>query len=164
VNRQWSSTRAVEPRDNVIEKRTSGSKLKLLFCYLSRFLQSLSYKAQTRNNHRSSCQIYFTSSRASMQLPLPAPRKPLAHIRRRVCFSFCTNWYSVIIPNPIIYSSSAQVHYCPARKCSKCLSTAKFESMNLSTQFCMQLSSLPASLPDDIEPVMHFLKQVSVSS
>ena len=28
----------------------------------------------------------------------------------------------------------------------------------------MQLSSLPASLPDDIEPVMHFLKQVSVSS
>ncbi len=54
--------------------------------------------------------------------------------------------------------------YCPARNVSRCFNTARFESINLSTQFCMQLSSLPASLPDDIELVMHFLKQVSVSS
>jgi hypothetical protein len=34
--------------------------------------------------------------------------------------------------------------------------------MNLSTQFEMQLSSLPANLPPDTDPGMHFLKQVSV--
>jgi hypothetical protein len=28
----------------------------------------------------------------------------------------------------------------------------------------MQLSSFPASLPEDIEPVMHFLKHISVNS
>ena len=64
----------------------------------------------------------------------------------------------------MMFVSCAEAHYCPACRCSRCFSTAKLESMNLSTQFCMQLSSLPASLPDDIEPVMHFLKQVSVSS
>jgi len=54
--------------------------------------------------------------------------------------------------------------HCCDRNLSKCLSTAKFESINLSTQFCMHASSLPASFPDDIDPVIHFLKHVSVSS
>lgn len=72
-----------------------------------------------------------------------------------------------VVTGLYIYSSrhpQCQSFYCPARSVSRCFSTARFESMNLSTQFCMQLSSLPASLPDDIELVMHFLKQVSVSS
>lgn len=36
--------------------------------------------------------------------------------------------------------------------------------MNLLTQFDMQDSSLLASLPEDIEPVIHFLKHISVNS
>jgi len=54
--------------------------------------------------------------------------------------------------------------HCPALNVSRCFNTAKFESMNLSTQFCMHVSSLLASLPDDMDPEMHFLKHVSVNS
>lgn len=45
---------------------------------------------------------------------------------------------------------------------SKCLSTAIFESRNLSTQFCVQDSSPLLSLLPDIFPVMHFFQQMSV--
>ncbi len=45
---------------------------------------------------------------------------------------------------------------------SKCLSTAIFESRNLSTQFCVQASSPLLSLLPDIFPVMHFFQQMSV--
>lgn len=37
-----------------------------------------------------------------------------------------------------------------------------FASMNLSTQFCIQGSSVLSSWPEDILPVMHLRKQMSV--
>jgi len=59
---------------------------------------------------------------------------------------------------------AADEPHCPARRVSRCLSTARFESINLSTQFCIHVSSLLASFPDEIDPVTHFLKHVSVNS
>jgi len=84
-----------------------------------------------------------------------------ANAQSRDAAVFCYMSHNVQVAPPM---QLCQVVYCPARSFSRWFSTAKFESINLSTQFCTQLSSLPASLPDDIEPVMHFLKQVSVSS
>lgn len=46
--------------------------------------------------------------------------------------------------------------------CSKCFSTAVFASRNLSTQFCVHVSSLELSLPPEMPPVMHFVQHVSV--
>ena len=46
--------------------------------------------------------------------------------------------------------------------CSRCFSTARFESRYRSTQFCVHDSSPEASFPVDIFPVMHFLKHISV--
>jgi hypothetical protein len=40
--------------------------------------------------------------------------------------------------------------------------TTRFASMKRSTQFCIQGSSLLSSLPEEILPVMHLRKQVSV--
>lgn len=45
---------------------------------------------------------------------------------------------------------------------SKCFNTAVFASKNLSTQFCVQLSSLLLSLPPEMPPVIHLVQQMSV--
>ena len=58
--------------------------------------------------------------------------------------------------------ASAEPSYISPLICSKCFNTAIFASKNLSTQFVVQLSSLPLSLPLDILPVMHFVQHMSV--
>lgn len=45
---------------------------------------------------------------------------------------------------------------------SKCFSTASFASKNLSTQFCVQLSSVLSNVPLEIPFVTHFVQQISV--
>ena len=45
--------------------------------------------------------------------------------------------------------------------CSRCFSTAKFESKYRSTQFCVHFSSLPESFPSLMLPVMHFFQHIS---
>jgi hypothetical protein len=57
--------------------------------------------------------------------------------------------------------TSSHIYIC-VLICSKFLMTTKFASMKRSTQFCIQGSSLLSSLPDEILPVMHLRKQVSV--
>lgn len=67
--------------------------------------------------------------------------------------------------NPRVLRSSPEPArpYMPVvRICSKCFNTVMFASMNLSTQFCMHGSSDRSSLPEDILPVMHLRKQMSV--
>lgn len=58
--------------------------------------------------------------------------------------------------------SSKSIFYMCVLICSKFLMTTRFASMKRSTQFCMQGSSLLSSFPDEILPVMHLRKQVSV--
>jgi len=85
------------------------------------------------------------------------------HIRRRLLSMICI----VSICNRTISNSifpDRFGRYCCCLNASKCLSITMFESNNRFTQFVIQLSSLPASFPDAIDPVMHFLKHISVNS
>lgn len=52
--------------------------------------------------------------------------------------------------------------YCVFLIFSNCLITKKFASKNRSTQFFAQLSSVLSSFPLLIDPVMHFVQQISV--
>jgi hypothetical protein len=135
---------------------SSANKLRPYLRFCSRFIQPLMYKTLTWGHVKSAVALHNAHADATT-----CPRKPISHIQSREMLLFYTIRGKARL-NGLFFMYL--IHYCAARNLSKCFSTARLESMNLSTQFCMQLSSLPASLPDDIEPVMHFLKQVSVSS